>query len=152
MKNINRPCLIFYGASKENPRKIGSRGILFESGGNNPITYEWGLEENSNNRVEAYGLLLGTSILKQRKMQNPVILGDSTFIIQAMAERSTPTNNALSQIIRRIRKNLVNMGKVSFKHILVENNKTTNIQGNIAITRSPGESQISHDIVQIPIP
>ncbi len=152
MKNLNRPYLLFYGTCKANPGKARGGGILFESSGNNPITYEWGLEENSNNRAGAYGLLLGTTILKQRKMLNPIILGDSSIIIQAMVERSTPTNKALIQIIKRIRKKLINMGKVSFKHILRENNKIADIQANRAVTQSPGESRTSHDIVQIPIP
>lgn len=152
MKNLNRPFLLFYGTCKANHGKAGGGGILFESSGNNPITYEWGLEENSNNRAEAYGFFLGTEILKQRKMLNPLILGDSAIIIQAMVGRSNPTNKALSQIIRRIKKNLINMGKVSFKHILRENNKIADTQANIVVTWSPGESRISHDIVQIPIP
>ena len=55
-------CLFFDGASKNNPGRAGAGGILLEPRGNNPVTYEWGLGKTSNNKAEAYGLLMGTKI------------------------------------------------------------------------------------------
>jgi len=51
---------LFDGASKSNPGNVGAGGLIFDPGGINPITYEWGLGELSKNGAEAYELLLGT--------------------------------------------------------------------------------------------
>jgi len=63
---LNRNCLFFDCASKNNPGRAGAGGILLNPGGNNTITYEWGFGETSNNKVEAYGLLMGTNIKKNK--------------------------------------------------------------------------------------
>lgn len=64
---MSRHCLFFDGASRNNPGSAGAGGILLKLEGNNLVTYEWGLREASNNRAEAYGLLMGTKILKKRE-------------------------------------------------------------------------------------
>lgn len=81
---MNRNCLFFDGASKKNRGRAGAGGILLKPRGDNPITYGWGLGETSNNKAEAYGLLIGTKILKEKEIKDPIIMGDSTIIIEAM--------------------------------------------------------------------
>ena len=130
---------MFDGASKSNPGKVGAGGLVFDPGGINPITCEWGLGELSNNRAEAYNLLLGTKILRQRGMKNLVIMGHSIIIIQSMVERSRFKNQTLNQIIKRVEKNLQYLGDVTFNHILRENNGTVDIQANLAVNHPMGE-------------
>lgn len=55
-----------------------------------------------NNIVEAYGLLLGVKILKERRIMNPIIIGDSSIIIQAMVNGNSLKNVALHHILERI--------------------------------------------------
>ena len=104
MEKLNGPCLLFDWASTSNQGKAGALGLIFNLGGINPITYEWGLWELSINRAEAYNLLLGTKMLRQWGMKNPVIMGDSTIVIQSTVERIRLNNRILSQIIKRVEK------------------------------------------------
>jgi len=64
-KNQNRFSLFFNGVSKNNPGKAGASGVISDPDGKEIITYEWGLGETTNNKEEAYSLLLGTRILKK---------------------------------------------------------------------------------------
>ena len=104
-----------------------------ELGGINSVTYEWGLGETSNNRVEAYGLLMGTKILKNKDIKDPIIMGDSTIIIEAMINKRTPPNGAMSETQNKIRQNLVDLENVTIKHILQENNRTYDHHENVAV-------------------
>lgn len=61
----NRYCLQFDGASKNNPRKVGEKGIILDQNGKKIVTYEWGLGQISNNKVEAYSSLIGTKMIKK---------------------------------------------------------------------------------------
>ena len=107
MKNIDKHYLFFDGSSKNNLGRAGAGVILL--GGTNPVTFEWGLGKTSNNRAEAYGLLLGTTILKKRNIQNPIIMGDSAIIIQATINMRNPPNVAMGQIVKQITQNLANL-------------------------------------------
>lgn len=114
----NRYCLQFDGASKNNPGKVGASGIVFYPSGKKIVTYEWGLGKISNNKAEAYSLFIGKKIIKKRQIQNPIIFGDSAIIIEAMNQNISPSNEFMSRIIKRIRRNLEDSGSVTFKHIL----------------------------------
>lgn len=59
MNALKTLCLFFDGAFKSNLGKESAGGILVEQGRQNSITFEWGLGTTSNNKVKAYGLLLG---------------------------------------------------------------------------------------------
>lgn len=61
---------------------------------------------------------MGTKIIKKRKIQNPIIIGDSTIIIEAMVRNKKPSNEHMNKIFRRIRKNLEGFGDVIYKHVL----------------------------------
>lgn len=114
----NRHCLHFDGASKNKSGKAGVGGKILDPNGKKIVTYEWGLGQISNNKVEAYNLLMGTRMIKKRGIQNPIILGDSTIIIEAMVRNKNPSNEFMSRIIERIRRNLEGSGNVTFKHVL----------------------------------
>ena len=66
-KNQNRYCLYFDGASKHNPGKVGVGRIILDPDGKENVTYEWGLVQISNNKAEAYSLLMGTRITKKKR-------------------------------------------------------------------------------------
>jgi len=110
MNAFKIPYLFFDGASKSNPGKVGARGILIGQVRKNSIAFEWGLGTTSNNKVEAYGLLLGEKFLRKRSILNPIILGDPIILIQSMVKKVDPKNTALIQIKKRIMHHLINMG------------------------------------------
>jgi len=58
-------------------------GIIHDLGGNKIVNYAWGLEEVSNNLVEAYALCCGLNLAKEDGIKRLVVLGDSLFIIHS---------------------------------------------------------------------
>lgn len=62
-KPQNRRFMQFDGASKNNPRKAGAGGIILDPNGKEIVTYEWGLTQISNNKAEAYSLLMGKKLI-----------------------------------------------------------------------------------------
>jgi len=85
-------------------------------------------------------------------MKNPVIMVDSSIIIQSMVESRSPKNKALRQITKRVGKKLQFLGEVTFKHILRENNRIADMQTNLAINHPMGESRIDNVFSQKSIP
>lgn len=67
IKEQKKYILVFYGASKNNPGRAGTGGLILDPNGKKLITYEWGLGKMTNNRVEAYSLSIGTKILQKKK-------------------------------------------------------------------------------------
>ena len=130
----NRYCLYFDGASKQ----AGAGGIILNLYGKENFTYEWGLGQISNNKVEAYNLLMGTRIIKKREIQNPIIIGDLAIIIEAMARNKKPSNEFMNIIFRRIRKNLEGSGDVIYRHVLRTHNQQANYFANQAVKKNEG--------------
>jgi ribonuclease HI len=56
-------------------------GSLLDPGGNIFTHYSWGLGATSNNTIEAYDLLQGLSIAKERNITNLSIYGNSMLVI-----------------------------------------------------------------------
>ena len=86
--------------------------------------------EMSNNKVEAYGLLLGLKILRDKKISNTIIFGDSSIIIQAMVSGNLPKNVALSQILHRSKHLERQIGGIDYYYILRIKNKQADSQAN----------------------
>lgn len=65
IKNQRKHILFFDGASNNNLGRAEVGGLILDPKGEVITTYEWGLGTMTNNRVEAYNLLMGTNILKK---------------------------------------------------------------------------------------
>jgi ribonuclease HI len=78
------------------------RGVLFGPGGNRVFDYYWNLGMETNNKAEAYALLQGIHLEKQRKIQILNVVGDSKTIIRIMISGSSPHNMSLKILIDRI--------------------------------------------------
>eukprot|EP00253_Pinus_taeda_P003539 PITA_03539 len=148
----NRPTLFFDGASKNNPGQAGAGGIIRDPHGKILVKYEWGLGVMSNNKAEAYNLLLGSSIAKKLGLQNLLILGDSAIIISSMNSDKDFRQTALNRIKDRITENLRSITGVSHKHILRENNKAADAQANMATGRPIGWVKENELEYEEPIP
>eukprot|EP00253_Pinus_taeda_P026690 PITA_26690 len=130
-----RPTLHFDGASKNNPGQAGAGGVIKDSQGKTIVKYEWGLGSMSNNKAEAYSLLLGTSIARNLGLQNLLIMADSAIIIVAMTSRKDFKQMALNSIKGRIMETIRSFSEVTFKHILRGNNMEADEQANKATCR-----------------
>eukprot|EP00253_Pinus_taeda_P032878 PITA_32878 len=122
IQNQKRHTLHFDRASKNNPGRAGAGGTIRDPQGKTIVTYEWGLGTMSNNKAEAYSLLLGTSIAKNLGIQNLLVMGDSAIIIAAMNSGNDFKQIALNRIKGRIMDQVRCFNKVTFKHILRGNN------------------------------
>ena len=58
--------------------------MLLGPDGKEEITFEWGLEKKTNNRVEALMLLMGSKIMKERHINSIILIEDSTILIKQM--------------------------------------------------------------------
>eukprot|EP00253_Pinus_taeda_P035972 PITA_35972 len=139
IQNQKRPSLHFDGASKNNPRQVGVGGVIKDQQGKIMVTYEWGLGIMSNNKAEAYSLLLGTSILRRLGLQHPIIIGDLSIIIAAMTSGKDFNQIALNNIKSRIIDNLKDIEGATFKHVLRSSNKEADEQENKAVSRQVGQ-------------
>lgn len=139
IQNQKRPSLQFDGASKKNPGQAGAGGVIKDHQGEIIVTYEWGLGIMSNNRAEAYSLLLGTSILKRLGLQNPLIMGDSAIIIAAIVSGRDFKQTALNNIKTRIIDNIRDINGATLKHVLRSSNKEADEQANKAASRPVGQ-------------
>lgn len=144
--------MYFDGASKKNPGQAGAGGIIKDAQGNLMVSFEWGLGQMSNNRAEAYGLLLGTHISKKLGLLNILILGDSAIIIAAMTTGREFKQLALNNIKNRIMENTRALGEVIFKHVLRNHNKDADQQANQAVSRRLGQVRENDKIYVRDIP
>eukprot|EP00253_Pinus_taeda_P035640 PITA_35640 len=147
-----RPTLHFDGASKNNPGQAGAGGIIKDSQGKTIVTYEWGLGSMSNNKAEAYSLLLGTSIARNLGLQNPLIMGDSAIIIEAMTSGKDFKQMALNSIKGRIMETIRSFSEVTFKQILRGNNMEADEQANKATGRQTGQVRENDTVYEKTIP
>eukprot|EP00253_Pinus_taeda_P002659 PITA_02659 len=147
-----RPTLHFDGASKNNPGQAGAGGIIKDPQGKTIVKYEWGLGTMSNNKAEAYSLLLGTSIAQKLGLQNLLILGDSAIIIASMSSGKEFRQTALNRIRGKIIENTRNLREVSFKHILRGNNSEADQQANNATGRKIGQVKENDQVYEEAIP
>jgi ribonuclease HI len=112
--------LCFDGASKGKTGEACAGGALFE------------LRGKTNNKVEAYALLKGIHLVKNRQIQTLNIVGDSKTIIRMMILGSDPKNMSLKRVIDRIRLFSRTL-KVDFFHVLRGNNVKVDNMAKLAI-------------------
>lgn len=152
IKEQKRHILFFNGAAKNNPGKAGAGGVILDSNGKKVITYEWSLGEMTNNRVEAYNLLLGTKILNKNAVKDPIIIGDSAIIITALDAKRDFKIIAINKIYQRIRTSFESLGKVTIRHVMRNQNKDPYSHANKAIDRPVGFVKENNEVYEEIIP
>ena len=105
-----------------------------------------------NNKVEAYGLLLGHKIVKEKKINDVVVFGDSSLTIHEMISKTLPKNVGLNQILKRAQKIENHIANIDYYHIMRKNNKKADEQENEGVNRSIGHAKTGDTLSQIPIP
>lgn len=63
-----RHTLCFDGASKGNLGEASARGVFFYPRANQIMAYSWNLGVTTNNRAEAYAMLMGIQLAKKRSI------------------------------------------------------------------------------------
>lgn len=86
------------------------------------------------------------------QVQNPIILGDSEIVIDALATGGEFKKKAFSNIKLRIMNNISHMGDTSFKHVLRDNNCEADSLANRAVNRLIGQFRENDNTYDNPIP
>jgi len=74
----------FDGASKDNPGKFGTGGLLRDLDGRILVMYANNLGYNSNNGAELEGFIRGLELAKHHGILTLQVEGDSLLIISAL--------------------------------------------------------------------
>ena len=135
--------LFFDGASKGNPGKAGSGGVITCLEGNIEVEYYWNIGFDSNNMAEVYGLWQGIKQLKDKGVEEDIVFGDSRLIIQALNGASQSRNMRLDRMIRRAKSLTKSFRKVEFFHILRELNDLVDKAANKAMGLSKNELSVN---------
>jgi len=106
----------------------------------------------TNNRVEAYNLLIGTRILNKNVIKNPIIIGDSAIIIVASNAKMDFKSVAINKIYQRIRTRFESLGKITIKHVLRNQNKDADSHANNEIERPVGIVKENNEVYEESIP
>ena len=134
-----RPKFFFDGASESNPGAVGAGGLIMDQHGNHIASFEWGLEQMTNNKAEAYALMQGLQLIKKLKIKNVMVFEDSSNFIQLMLNSSTSPNIDLNRLIISNRNLVQDIGDLSFYHILRANNKKADSLASSACSKPIGQ-------------
>jgi ribonuclease HI len=124
--------------------------VLFEPGGKRTLNYHWNLGTDTNNKVEAYALLKGIQLAQTQQIRELNALGDSKNIIRMMVHGSNPRDLSLKQIMDRIRVESRDI-KITFYHIMRENNKEADKMANAAIGKTLGSLSVEGVVTSTPL-
>ena len=124
--------MFFDGASKGNPGRVGGGRVVIDLDGKVEIEYYWNIGYDSNNMAEAYGLWQGLLQLKEKRMDEVIVFGDSRLIIQALNGGNRGKNDHTARLIKRIRSKTNTFRNIKFFHIL----RNLNVLADLAANKS----------------
>ena len=125
--------LFFDGVSKGNLGVARGGGIIISLEGNNEYEHYWNIGIDTNNMAEAYGLWKGIKKLESLVVEEPIVIGDSRLIIQAMDGTSHGKSLILTKLIKIIQTISRTFRHLEFAHILRELNTKADQAANKAI-------------------
>jgi len=106
----------------------------------------------TNNRAEAYNLLLGTRLLNKNAIKDPIIIGDSAIIIAALDAKRDFKSIAINKIYQRIRTSFESLGNITLKHVLRKQNKDADSHANKEIDSPVGTVKENNEVYEESIP
>jgi len=129
-ESLNETCLFFDGASKGNPGKAGSGGVLIRANGTIMSSYHWGLGTESNNIAEYCGLLQCLRIANSKGINTLSVFGDSRMLIQVLIKKKHPVQVKLALLYHKIQIICKKFHSISFYHILRGMNSLADKEAN----------------------
>jgi ribonuclease HI len=69
----------------------GVGGVILNPGGNKEATFAWSLVHATNNQEEAYALLKGMKLTKNRNIHTLTVIGDSKLILSYLKSKKMQT-------------------------------------------------------------
>lgn len=138
IKNKSSYILLFNGATKGNPGKVGVGGVIKNLEGNIEHNYSWGLGHNTNTQAEALALLQGFKQLKKFDIKEVNVIGDSQTSIKILMDNTVPLDLRLARLVTRIKILVKSLQSLNFFHVLRENNKDADVEANKVALLSAG--------------
>ena len=124
------PLLFFDGATKGNLGKAGAGGVIKNNEGIVVHRFTQGLDHSTSIQAEALALLQGLMQVKNLGIKDLVVVGDSQSIIKCLVNGAEPKDINFSRLIKRINAISKTLQKVTFFHVLRENNKDADLEAN----------------------
>ena len=140
------------GASKGNPRPVGSGGVLLDYSGRIVLNFAWGLGQKTNNFAEMLAIWQGLNQARSLSIKKLVIIGDSSIIIQDFKQKKIPTNMELAHYFRKVSFQLKDFDEVQFYHVLRKLNHNADHEANVGASKSKGALQVNGIESHMPIP
>lgn len=106
----------------------------------------------TNNRVEAYNLLIGTRFLNKNAIKDPIIIADLAIIIAALDAKGDFKSIAINKIYQSIWTSFECLGKITLKHVLRNQNKDADSHANKAIDRQVAIVKENNEVYEESIP
>ena len=131
-KNLASYLMFFDGAAKGNRGCAGAGGVIRNIEGHIEHIFAWGLGQDTNSQAEGLALLQGLKILHQLNIKEAKIIGDSQTIIKMLVENTSPKDIRLLRLMMRIKQITNSFHKVSFFHVMRNNNKDVDMEANRA--------------------
>ena len=122
--------LFFDGATKGNPRKFGAGGVIKNLERRMVHSFAYGLGHTTSIQAEALALFQGLKQLKDLDINEVNVFGDSQSIIKSIVNNSASSNLRFARLISRIKVSTKSFQKLSFFHVLRENNKDADLEAN----------------------
>ena len=95
--------------------------IIYNLEGNIVLIYAWGICHITNNEAKWLALLFGLDLVRQNKIINVTVLGDSKQVIQKMTSGYNHGAVKIRRIYERVRQISANI-QITFYHILRSDN------------------------------
>jgi hypothetical protein len=131
--------------------QVHGRGVIIDLGGIIEIDFARGFSILSNNQAKAYTLLQGLRISNDFGINSLIVVDTSKTIISYMTLNYAPVDNSLASVIATVKQEAKYFNKISFYHVLWENNYEANLFANIASTLKMGVFNVNDTINQHPI-
>jgi ribonuclease HI len=75
---------------------VHTGGNLLDPRENSLVSYVWGLGKEKNNVMEAYALLKGLYLARERNIINLLVFEDLMMVIQAIIKKRSPGSNTFN--------------------------------------------------------
>ena len=138
---LNPGCnsLLFYGASKGNPRLAGAGGVIFYPGGNNLKDHTWGLGKKYNNGDDWLDVFKGLGIANSCGMEEIVVYDDFLVVIREARLLYKKIKNPTIKMHHILICLGMEFKAIKFFHILRTNNKQVDLMANRGVLLDYGE-------------
>jgi ribonuclease HI len=131
--------------------EAGAGGVLFDPRGNQIMEYSWNLGVTTNNKEEAYAMLMGIQLAKKRSISELNIVGDSKNTICYFIKTPPPKETSLDNLVEHIKHSLQGI-QSHFFHILCHHNSVADSLANKAIGIAPGHIGVNGKVLVVPPP